>query len=843
MIRGKKFSMLVLLLIWLTLVTRGFGQVKVSGVVMDSSTGETISGASVTVDGTTVGASCDSLGYFSLILSGKSSPFSIRVSAVGYLEFKAAYQKPSENLVIEMQRASNTIDAVEVAYKGKYNNKNPTVELIRQVIQHKKINRLENQPKLSFKQYDKLQLGMLNPSEKYRKGLGSMNFFFQNVDTISSPGNRLLTIFMQEQMSDVYSKNDPKAYKKHVTSLKQTEFDERYVNNHNIQSYISYLFQDIELYDENVFLINKLFLSPIANNAPLFYKYYPVDTVTMNGDRYVRLNFEPRNKEDLLLSGTLLISTDDRYTVRLAELRANKETNLNWVNDMNIKLHYKPNKDRFMYLERSDVEIAFGIGGKNALFGTKTTLNYDYDFSSDYDDAVFAGAPTEVAVTAVDNGKQLETQRPIRLNPVESKVYSNFEQLNDNRSFKTMLAVGYLLSQGYFNAGIFEFGPIEYLYSKNNIQGNRLRIGGRTTDQLSEKLFIEAYVAYGSKSKDLSYFLRPAVSLNGKSVARFPAHYLQGTVQHDIFDPGRGIGFRKGDSFFQSLRSNYPTKWMDSHAYKLEHVIEFGNHVSIESSLMHQSRRAIGDLSFVSSGAGANVVENINNNELAVKLRWAPNEKFYYRNLTRTTIKENYPVMDLQYRKGLKGFWKSNYNYDALRGSISKRFFLNQLGIADATLIAGKVWGTLPYPLLEMPDVFAEEDRHTIDYYMMNSMEFVADEYVHFAFENQMNGFILNKIPLIKKLKLREIWGVKAFYGNLTDRNNPYRSSEVIKFDTNDEGTVMTHSMGARPYVEAKVGLDNVLRILRVEYGRRLTYLGLPNASKDTYRVLLNINF
>lgn len=843
MIRGKKFSMLVLLLISLTLVTRGFGQVKVSGVVMDSSTGETISGASVTVDDTTVGASCDSLGYFSLILSGKSSPFSIRVSAVGYLEFKAAYQKPSENLVIEMQRASNTIDAVEVAYKGKYNNKNPTVELIRQVIQHKKINRLENQPKLSFKQYDKLQLGMLNPSEKYRKGLGSMNFFFQNVDTISSPGNRLLTIFMQEQMSDVYSKNDPKAYKKHVTSLKQTEFDERYVNNHNIQSYISYLFQDIELYDENVFLINKLFLSPIANNAPLFYKYYPVDTVTMNGDRYVRLNFEPRNKEDLLLSGTLLISTDDRYTVRLAELRANKETNLNWVNDMNIKLHYKPNKDRFMYLERSDVEIAFGIGGKNALFGTKTTLNYDYDFSSDYDDAVFAGAPTEIAVTAVDNGKQLETQRPIRLNPVESKVYSNFEQLNDNRSFKTMLAVGYLLSQGYFNAGIFEFGPIEYLYSKNNIQGNRLRIGGRTTDQLSEKLFIEAYVAYGSKSKDLSYFLRPAVSLNGESVARFPAHYLQGTVQHDIFDPGRGIGFRKGDSFFQSLRSNYPTKWMDSHAYKLEHVIEFGNHVSIESSLMHQSRRAIGDLSFVSSGAGANVVENINNNELAVKLRWAPNEKFYYRNLTRTTIKENYPVMDLQYRKGLKGFWKSNYNYDALRGSISKRFFLNQLGIADATLIAGKVWGTLPYPLLEMPDVFAEEDRHTIDYYMMNSMEFVADEYVHFAFENQMNGFILNKIPLIKKLKLREIWGVKAFYGNLTDRNNPYRSSEVIKFDTNDEGTVMTHSMGARPYVEAKVGLDNVLRILRVEYGRRLTYLGLPNASKDTYRVLLNINF
>ena len=125
----------------------------------------------------------------------------------------------------------------------------------------------------------------------------------------------------------------------------------------------------------------------------------------------------------------------------------------------------------------------------------------------------------------------------------------------------------------------------------------------------------------------------------------------------------------------------------------------------------------------------------------------------------------------------------------------------------------------------------------------MRNMEFVADKYIHFAFEHQLNGFILNKIPLLNKLKLREIWGVKMFYGKLSDHNNPYISNAVINFDEDKTGNIMTHVLGSKPYYEAKVGLDNVLRILRLEYARRLSYEGLPNVGRDTYRVFLNINF
>ncbi|PRD46993.1 DUF5686 family protein [Sphingobacterium haloxyli] len=843
----RRISLLKLLILIFTLgvaAQHGVAQQKIIGTVVDGVTGQGVPQASLKLRGTADGTSCDSSGRFFLATNARL-PLQLVVSAIGYEELLVYVDTLREHLHIALAHDKNVIDAVEVSRRQKYRNRNPAVDLIHQVIKNKRSNRLESQPRVSFEQYDKLQFGLVNPSAQYNKRMGSLGFFFDNVDTLTSPGNKLLTIFMQEQLSDVFSKNDPKAFKKRVKSIKQTDFDDRYVNNHNIQSYLSYLFQEVEIYDDNIFLINKLFLSPIADNAPVFYKYYIVDTINTEEGRLIELNFEPRNKTDLLLSGKLRITTDGRFAVQGARLRANKEANLNWVNDITIDLQFRPNEEQYMFLVRSDVDIMFGTNRNDAVYGRKTTYNYDYDFSPSFSDDVFKGAPTEILTSARDNEKLVHQQRPVQLSPVENRVYTNVDSLNNNRTFRTMLAAGYLLAQGFYPAGPVEFGPLEYLYSRNNIEGNRIRLSGRTTLGFSEKLFIEGYLAYGTQDGKMKYFVRPTFSLNGESVATFPAHYLQVAVQHDIFDPGRMLGFKKGDSFFQSIRSNRPTKWMDTYAYQLKHLIEFGNHVSLQSSFIHHRRRAIGDLEFVSSGDEPVDIAHINTNELEFILRWAPKEKFYYRNLTRRTIVEKYPVFTLQYNRGLKGFWSGDYAFDAMRASVSKRFFLNQLGFADMTLSGGKIWGTLPYPLLEMPNVFRDEDtRHEIDFSMMRSMEFVADEYVRLAFEHQLEGFILNKIPLIKKLKLRELWGAKMFYGRLSDVNNPYLSKDVVHFDTDADGDIMTHMFDNKvPYWEGKVGIDNIFRLLRVEYIRRLNYTALPNVDKDRYRVSLHLNF
>lgn len=843
----RRISLLKLTLLIVTFcatVQYSVAQKNIKGTIIDVVTGDGIPQATLRIEEASEGTSCNLSGYFVLTTS-TAFPLQIAVSAVGYKDTVVTVKDGQNMLQIGLEKKENRIDAVEVSGRQKYKNRNPAVDIIHQVIKRKRSNRLDNQPKLSFQQYDKLQIGLVNPSERYGKQLGSLRFFFDNVDTVSSPGNRLLTIFMQEQLSDVYTMNNPKSFKKRVKSMKQTDFDERYVNNHNIQSYLSYLFQEVEIYDENIFLFNKLFLSPIANQAPIFYRYYIADTIDTENGRLIELDFEPRNKADLLLSGKLRITTDGRFAVEEATLKTNREANLNWVNELTIRLSFRPNEERFMFLEGSDVEVMFGTGRGDALYGRKSTRNYDYNFSPSFPPSVFRGAPTEILATAKENEELVGRQRPVPLSEVENTVYANVDALNNNRAFKTVLSVGYLLTQGFYPAGPVEFGPLEYLYSHNNIEGSRVRISGRTTAGFSDKVFIEGYLAHGLRDGKLKYFVRPTFSLNGESVAKFPAHYVQVAMQHDIFDPGRVLGFRKGDSFFQSIRQNSPTKWMDTYAYQLKHLIEFGNHVSLQSSFIHHQRKPIGDLIFLPSGDDPQPLANINTNEMEFIIRWAPREKFYYRNLTRRTVIEKYPVFNLQYNKGLKGFWKGDYAFDALRATVSKRFFLNQLGFADATLSGGKIWGALPYTLLEMPNVFRDEDtRHEIDFSMMRSMEFVADEYIRLAFEHQLEGFILNKIPLVKKLKLREIWGAKMFYGRLNEVNDPYKSKEVVHFDRDVDGNTITHVLDSNvPYWEGKVGVDNILRLLRVEYIRRLNYMGLPKADRDRYRVSLHINF
>src|SRR5690606_7379250 len=375
-------------------VQHSVAQQKISGTVVDGVTGKGVPQTSIRVQGTSDGTSCDAFGRFSLTTDARL-PLELVVSAIGYKEMLVGVDTSQKHLHIALENDKNVIDAVEISRRQKYRNRNPAVDIIHQVIKNKRSNRLENQPRLSFQQYDKLQFGLVNPSEQYNKRMGSLRFFFDNVDTLTSPGNKLLTIFMQEQLSDVYSKNDPKAFKKRVKSIKQTDFDDRYVNNHNIQSYLSYLFQDIEIYDENIFLINKLFLSPIANNAPVFYKYYIADTIDTEDGRFIELNFEPRNKTDLLLSGKLRITTDGRFAVQGATLHANKEANLNWVNDITIDLYFRPNSERYMFLVRSHVDIMFGTNRNDAVYGRKTTYNYDYDFSPSFSDDIFKGAPTE----------------------------------------------------------------------------------------------------------------------------------------------------------------------------------------------------------------------------------------------------------------------------------------------------------------------------------------------------------------------------------------------------------------------------------------------------------------
>ena len=826
------------ILIFLFSVFTVAGQVRITGKVLDATTKEGIASSSIKSASNKQIAATDKTGKFQIQLHKDTAQ--IIVSALGFKDKIVKIDSFVSFLQIELERTQFVIETVEINRKKKYINQNPATELIDLVIKNRSLNKLAKKDSLYYEEYAKVKVGLMDPKTVFAKGTQDLSFFYTNVDSSVVDNKAALSIFMQETLSDNYVKQGPARTKKIIKAEEKTEFDPRYVNNPNIESFVGYMFQPVDIYEESFFLIDKQFLSPIASNAKTYYKYYVKDTIRAAKDFFVRIEFEPRNPTDLLYKGELIISMDGRYAVRSARMSLDEKANVSWVNDLQLKLSYFKDETGVMLQDTAEVTVVFGRGSKDALFGTRLSINQQYQLDRAAPDGVFDGAPIE---RRIQPAYSIQQHRAVALNLSEQGTYKNIDSLNNLKSFRTMMAMGYLLAQGYYSLGKFEAGPLEYVYHRNNIEGNRVRLGGRSTASFSDKVYMEGYLAYGVNDKDLKYNFRTAVSLNGESVVTFPAHYIEGSVQHDIFEPGKGLGFLKGDSFFRSFRSNRPSKFLNTDAYKLGHVLEFGNHFSLSSMMTIQRRNPIGDLRFALSSDSAQFLNTIHTSDLQFALRWAPQEKFYYRNLTRNTIIERYPVFTLQYNKGLKHFLGGNYNYDAVRFSASKRLFLNQLGFGDFTISAGKIWGTLPYPLLEMPNIQEQKDRHTISYERVNSMEFIADEYLKFSYRHKLNGYLLNKIPLVKRLKLRELFGANMFWGDLSTQNNPYLSPDVVYFDKDQDGKVMTNIMTNTPYWEGYIGLDNIFRILRVEYYVRMTYNDIKDPVKDRFRFSLHFSF
>lgn len=838
MIRRVKVAQFGIFLFTFCLTLTALAQRPIRGTVVDKETKSPLAGVSLSVVGADIGTSTTSTGQFSLASAEDS--VTVEFNRLGYEVLRMVLSMHQDYYSIELDPMDNVIEGITVEARRRYSNRNnPAVELIDSVIAYKGQNKLSGKQKIQYDQYDKLKFGFVNPNPSAQRGLPFLGGLFDNVDTVTLSGQRFMPIYMEENLAQVFSQKNPSRYKKRITNQQKTEFDQRYVNNPNIQSYLNFIFQEIDIYDESIFLMNKQFLSPLADNGKVFYRYYIVDTISNEYGSFINLNFVPRNETDLLFSGNLRISMDGRYAVKGAELRVGRSANLNWINSVDLTFTYSPNEDNIMLLDTAETKVSFGIIGRESMYGERISVHDNYDLRSPIDDRVFAGAPIEVP----DDVNPVLLTRPLPLSEQERQTYRQIDELNRDPSFRTLMAVGYLIAQSYYSVGAFEIGPLEYMYSRNNVEGNRFRIGGRSTPLLSEKLYLEGYLAYGDLDNSFKYFVRSAVSLNGANIATFPAHYIEGSAQHDILEPGRDTHFLRGDSFFMSLRRNRPTKWFMTDAYRLRHVVEFGNHVSIATAFTHTRRHTVGDFRLVSSGDPNELLTDINTNEAEIELRWAPYEKFYYRNLVRSTIVERYPVFTVTYQRGLSGFWGGDYDYDKISAAASKRFFLNLLGFADVTVSAGKIWGTLPYTLLHLPNVRLPENRHTITYDLMNSIEFAADEYVRFGIFHQMEGFLFNKVPLLKRLRLREIWGAQMFYGKMSDHNRPELSNQVVEFDTDADGLQITRGLGTHPYWEASAGVDNILRILRLEYVRRLTHTNFPNISNDRLRLTMRINF
>ncbi|WP_442587894.1 DUF5686 family protein [Pedobacter sp. AW31-3R] len=824
----------------------------ISGVVSDVADKDPLPYVTVLFKGTNIITKTDVDGKFTIVTS-ETHP-TLQFSYVGY---KTTFVdiKPGQTQVVNVKLQSDAQKLNEVVISSNkrpaYRNKNnPAVELIRKVIENKAKNQNKAYDQVEYKQYEQMAFSLSNLSDKFKNKriFKNYQFLFEEQDSTKIGGKLTLPIFMEEKFSQNYLQKSPDKKKTILLGDKHVNYDSKFVDTKGLSKYFERMYADVNIYESNISLVSNQFLSPIADASPTFYKFFITDTVQAEGQKLIELSFIPRNNTDLLFEGRMYVTMDGNYAVQNAFLTVNKNINLNFVRALEAKLFFEKNTDGRYHLSKTDLTVDFGLNqNKGGGFtGQRIVLIKDYQINNKQPDTLFNGPSLVTAPDAETRPDQfwIGQRQQDTLLRAKLSIYKNIDTLQTIPSFKRTMDLVTLLFAGYKNFGPFEVGPVNTFYSFNNVEGFRLRLGGRTTPELSKRYYFETYAAYGFKDEKWKYFLSGTYSLNNKSIYSFPQNYIRGSFQRDTKIPGQELQFVQEDNFLLSFKRGENNMLLYNDFYKIDYVKEFENHFSYTVSARKWTQRPGGSLFYNNfEGNTLNSVDGINTSELTLSLRYAPNEKFYQGKIYRIPIIDRYPIINLRYTAGLKGVLAGQYNYHNLMGSIDKRFYLSQLGYSDVTVEGGYIFGKVPFPLLTIHRANQTYAYQLNSYNLMNFLEFVSDHYASINIDHNFNGFFFNKIPLIKRLKLRETVSLKMLYGSIREENNPNNDPSLLQFPTNEDGTSRTYTLGREPYMEGSVGIANIFKILRVDAVKRFNYLDNPNVSEWGIRARVKFDF
>ncbi len=819
---------------------------RVRGTVIDAKTKEPLPFVNIIFVGKNIGTITDYNGKYNIETQWASNQ--IEASLLGYKKQYKSVTK-EKNQIINFQLETNTVILDEVTIiskKKRYRNKNnPAVELIKKVVKNKKLNRKEHLNYYQYEKYEKIEFDLNNITEKFRKKkvFKKFQFIFNYVDTAEINGKPYLPIFLKETKSDVYYRKKPKDQKEYVNGVKMIGFHD-YIDNEGVGFMIDNMYQDIDIYNNNITLLTNQFISPISNIAPSIYKFHIIDTLNINGYNCINLAFQPRNKQAFAFKGNLYITNDDKYSVVKVNMRVMDDINLNFVNDMQIIQEFSFINNEVWMITRDKVIVDFNIGKTGTgMFGKKTVLYDGYLFNKEIQDTIFKGIENKILVKGYNkkDNEYWKKNRIAKLSKQEKNIYVMVDSVKSVPAFKRTMDVIMLLVAGYWNFNKIDIGPVNTFYSFNDIEGFRLRVGGRTSDKFSKQFRLDGFVVYGFKDERFKYSARATLSLNKRPLKERPQHTIMAMYQRETNFPGMEMMFINEDNFFLSFKRGVADKILYYNMFKLEHYRDWGNDISTTISLKHTIQEAGGNWSF---NYDDYTMKNITSSEIITKIRFAPNEKFYQGMDYKTPVISKYPIFQLTYTQGFKDILNSDFQYSKLKFNFFKRFYVSPFGFTNFEIEAGKVFSeTIPYTNLYIHRANQTYSYQLRSYNLMNFLEFVSDEYAALFVEHHFNGFILNKIPLLKRLKWRAIISAKGIYGRLTDKNNPEKTDGLMNFPTDENGNPTTYTLSSKPYAEASIGVGNIFKFFRVDLVKRMTYLDNPYVQEYGIRARFKFDF
>lgn len=829
-----------------------------SGIVRDSITGEPLSFVSVIFEHSTIGAMTDDFGRFTL--QNDKGLNRLLVSSLGYDTKAVELTAGKRNNALDIPIRPTSFEITEIVVKPKrdrYSRKdNPAVELIRQVIEHKNENRVESKEEYRVESYEKLTLSLdnFNPDFEKNKFMQKLNFIKNYIDTSEFTGKPILALSVRETLSDIYYRKNPKT-KKTIIKGKKTEGIDQTIDEGGITSNLEEIFQGIDIFDNNINILLNRFVSPLSSVlAVSYYKYYIMDTVDVSGDECIDLAFVPVNSQSYGFTGRLYITLDGKYSVKKVILNVPQHINLNFVDMLRIDQEFKRMPDGTWVVDTENTYINFYLfKGAQQLYAHQLRTYDKYDFDVSDRDLVFdlLGPLHTLPEATAQTDSFWINNRHIPLKEKESVLNELLAELRKIPAINAIIKTAEILISGYIQTGrdkesnVFDIGPMNTIFSANHLEGFRMRVGGMTTANLNPHVFGSGYVAYGMDDRKFKYNARLTYSFNKKAYheGENPVNNLSFIHEYDVYTPGQDFLFTSKDNVFVAWKVGEPvTKMNYVRKYMLQYEKEWLNGLTFKSWARHQNEEAAGTLKYIYKDEAGNEQnwKSITSSEVGAQFRFAPGERAYAGRAGKESpfnLSKDAPVFKLSHQAGFKNVLNGDYNYNRTELSAEKRIWLSSFGHLDTQLKAGKVWDKVPFPLLILPNTNQSITIQPEAFHMMRALEFVTDQYVSLNVTYYMKGWLLNRIPGIRWLKFREVLSFNGIYGNLSDKNNPALRNDLFLLP---EGTT---GLGNKPYMEASVGLENIFKILRIDYYRRISYLDNPDIKKGGIRIALRFSF
>lgn len=840
-----------IILFFLINTTTGICQTTITGIVKDSITGDPMPFVSVYFTGNKANSTTtDSKGSFQLRNTRNYNQ--VEINFIGYQTKTITVEKKKTNfssILLSREKTLNDQKISEIKASF-YADEEEAKALVRKVIENKQINRIENNNLYAFELYEKLSFSAteLDPEIQNRKIFEKFDFLFEYIDTTEISNEKIITFSVRETISEEYREKHDKHQKSVVTAVRHDGVDKK-IGSEKADAFLGEAMKQVNIFDNEINLLFRRFISPLSTYRALsFYKFHIADTLYYEQQPYIDLQFVPDNPMDLGFTGNIWIALDSTYAVRKAVLNIPRNINLNFVTQMSIIQEFDQLPEGWAKVrETSNIELSpfklhYGLMAKieRSFKNYNTTAGTDIVFNANNEIIILDNAEIQP-----DSVWKNHRHIPLKKNELTvGKLSTEFEKYP---LYDAVMWLSEIILSNYARTGKnrftskFDFGPVGSTISHNDIEGYRFRLGGRTTAIFNDRFFLKGYGAYGMKDHTFKYSGTLIYSFYKKKFHEYEyrKNALNLTYQYDIHIPGQTYLYTDPDNIFLSLKRGKNDKMAYIKNMEFWYEKEFPNGFYWKIWTKSKNEEAAGSLFFQKKDENNNIINvgHYNASEIGLTLRYAMNEKFYQGRDSRLILKRDGPVFTLTQSIGIKNYLKGDYDYHFTELAAQKRFWLSGYGHLNLIGKCGKVWGEVPFPLLILPNANQTYTIQPESYSMMNTLEFINDSYASIDASYFLDGWIFNRIPYINRLKLREVLSFKGLWGSLSDKNNPEYNSDLFVFPEN------SHKMGKEPYMEFSIGVENIFKILRIDYVRRLTYLNNEGIDKNGLRVTVDISF